>query len=124
MKETGRTGNDRNTTIKDLRTRIKAFLEKRDWEKYHAPRNVSESICIEAAELLQIFQWSGSDDLTWSSSPERIERITEELADVIIYCLSMANTLNIDVANAVLAKLEANERKYPVDIWKGKAYLK
>lgn len=115
--------NDSNTNVEDLKTRIKSFLKKRDWEKYHTPKNISESICIEAAELLQIFQWSDEDALKQLSHSKINTRVAEELADVIIYCLSMANTMKIDVTNAILTKLQINERKYPVEIWKGKAYL-
>jgi len=117
------TANDRNTNIEDLKIRIKSFLKKREWEKYHTPKNISESICIEAAELLQIFQWMNEDDLQKFNYSKISIRVAEELADVIIYCLSMANTMKIDVANAILTKLEINERKYPVKIWKGKAHL-
>lgn len=115
---------DNNTNIRNLKIRVESFIEKRDWQQYHTPRNIAESICIEAAELLQIFQWT-SDDASSASvgTPEKVRRISDELADVVIYCLSMANTMKIDVANAVSTKLESNEKKYPVGLWKGKAYI-
>lgn len=117
------TPNDCNTNVEDLKTRVKSFLKKRDWEKYHTPKNISESICIEGAELLEIFQWMNEDCMKNPSYLQISTRVAEELADVVIYCLSMANSMKIDVTGAILTKLEINERKYPVEKWKGKAYL-
>jgi len=115
---------DSKTNIEELKMRVQSFVEKRDWRQYHTPKNIAESICIEAAELLQIFQWiKVNDSFSFGGNPERKRRIAEELADVIIFCLSMANTMKIDVSNAISKKLEINEKKYPVDLWKGKAYL-
>jgi len=116
--------NDKNTNIAVLKSKVKSFVKIRDWEIYHTPRNLSESICIEAAELLQIFQWGREDITEHSSFPEASERIAEELADIIIYCVSMANTIGIDITSAVLTKIKTNEDKYPVQIWKGKSHLK
>jgi dCTP diphosphatase len=115
---------DSIVTVQYLRDKIKSFVSKRDWEKYHTPRNLAESICIEAAELLEIFQWADTSATVSSSAPDKGNKTAEELADIIIYCLSMANTTEMDVATAVLRKLQINESKYPVDIWKGKAFLR
>ena len=115
--------NDASTKVDDLKMRINSFLKEREWEKFHTPRNISESICIEAAELLKIFQWMDESALKEFSYSKLVTKVSEELADVIIYCLSMANTMKIDVTGAILTKLQINEKKYPVEIWKGKAYL-
>ena len=116
--------NDTNTTIGILITQVRQFFKERDWEKDHNPKDLAESICIEAAKLLQLFQWiepEESEQLK-NNSP-KIRRIKEELADVIIYSLSMADTLNIDMTGAVLNKLAENRKKYPCDCYKGKAHL-
>lgn len=115
---------DTNTNINYLISQIRKFLEERDWEKYHNPKDLAESICIEAAELLQLFQWTKPEESEQiRNQPLKVQRVREELADVAIYCLSMANTLKIDLTGAVLDKLKQNKEKYPSDRYKGKAHL-
>ena len=99
--------NDQFTTIQFLRDSVANFNASREWQEYHSPRNLAESICIESAELLQCFQW-GPD---W---PQR-GSIVPELTDVIIYCLSFANVCEIDITTAVLEKLQKNGEKYPAE---------
>ena len=85
---------DANTTIGHLISQVREFLEERNWEKYHNPKDIAESISIEAAELLQLFQWVKSEESQqFKSDSLKVQRIREELADVVLYCLSMANTL-------------------------------
>lgn len=116
--------NDENTVIQELIIKVREFLIEREWEKYHNPKDLAESICIEAAELLQLFQWiKPHESKEFKKNPSKLQKIKEELADVTIYCLSMANTLEIDLTSTVLDKLEQNRRKYPADSYKGKAYL-
>ncbi len=116
--------NDGNTVVEELIDNIRGFLKERDWEKYHNPKDLAESICIEAAELLQIFQWVRPEESEqFKNDPSKVQRIKEELADVAIYCLSIANTLNIDLTRAILDKIEQNKKKYPPDRYKGKARL-
>lgn len=115
---------DSNTNIRYLITQVREFVEERDWEKYLNPKDLAESICIEAAELLQLFQWTKPEESQqFKSKLSKVQRIKEELADVVIYCLSMANTLNIDVTTAILEKIEHNKKKYPPKQDKGKADL-
>jgi len=112
--------NDAATTVNDLKKLIERFVRDREWEKFHTPRNLAESICIEAAELLEIFQWdlaNESDSILNDSV--KFGRLKEELADVLIYCLSLANRTKIDIAEAIADKMEKNERKYPVEKFKG-----
>ena len=112
---------DANTKIEDLIAHVRLFLKKRDWEKYQNPKDLAESVCIEAAELLQIFQWSSPGETAkFRTDRNKMTRIKEELADVVIYCLGMANTLKIDLTSAIIKKLEANEKKYPIKQCKGK----
>lgn len=103
---------------------LESSSKKGTGEKFHNPKDVAESICTEAAELLQLFQWIESEESEkFKNNAEKIQQIKEELADVVIYSLSMANTLNIDITSAVLDNLQEDRKKYPSDRYKGKAYL-
>lgn len=116
--------NDENTVVRALIIEVREFLHERDWEKYHTPKDLAESICIEAAELLQLFQWIKPEESDqFKNDPSKVHQIREELSDVVIYCLSMANTLNLDLTQAVLDKIDQNKKKYPIDRYKGKARL-
>lgn len=109
-------------TLQLLKNQVKEFISKRGWEKYHNPKDLAEAVCIEAAELLEVFQWSTVEEVSgWRNDASKMEGIREELADVLIYCLSMANTLDIDLSEAVFRKLEKNEEKYPVEKYFGRA---
>ena len=115
---------DTNTTLSMLIAQVKQFLRERDWEKYHKPKDLAESICIEAAELLQLFQWTTPvESEQFRNNPSKVQRVKEELADVLLYCLSMANTLDIDLTSAILCKIELNRKKYPAHLYKGKAHV-
>lgn len=112
------------TSVEDLKNAVRKFIHERDWEKYHNPKDLAESICIEAAELLQLFQWiTLEESREFKINPSKVKRVEEELADVVIYCLSMANIFEIDLARAIFEKVELNEKKYPADLYKGKAYF-
>ena len=116
--------NDAETSIENLKDVVRRFVRNRDWGKYHNPKDIAESVCIEAAELLQLFQWiKPEESRKFKHDPSRMKQVEGELADVILYCLSMANTLEIDLTTAVLDKVELNSEKYPVDLYKGKAHL-
>ena len=93
--------------------RIRKFSEDRDWDQFHSPANLAKSISIEANELLECFQW---DEEHYD-----LEEVKEELADVLVYCRNMLDKLNLDEDEIVNAKMEQNERKYPVSKSKGKA---
>lgn len=115
---------DKETKIEDLKNTVRRFALERDWEQYHNPKDLAEAICIEAAELLQLFQWIKSEESRKvKTDSSTVKRVREELADVVIYCLSIANTLEVNLTKAVLEKLELNKKKYPADLYKGKAYL-
>ncbi len=113
--------NDAQITLQDLKQKMADFVRERDWEQFHTPKNISMSIAIEAAELMEHFQW-----LTVEQSQQldatALADIGEELADIVIYSLSMANFLKLDLAQTVLAKMEKNIRKYPADRVQGKAH--
>lgn len=97
--------------------RCLAFRDNRDWAQFHNPKDLAISISLEASELLEVFQWSGSD----LEATGEANRIREELADVAIYCIYMADALGIDLASAVSDKIDANGRKYPADKARGSA---
>jgi dCTP diphosphatase len=106
--------NDTTTTIQELRTEVHQFNDDRDWHQFHSPKNVAASIVIEAAELLEHFQW------TDGPTPARTPQMVEELADVIIYCLVLADALGIDLSQAVRRKLASNDAKYPSEAFRGR----
>ena len=89
---------------------IRKFRNDRDWEKFHTPENLAKSISIEAGELLEHFQW----DNTYNK-----EELLEELADVMIYCIHMADALDVNINDIILDKMRKNELKYPVEKAKG-----
>ncbi len=113
-------GDDR-ITLQELKQRMAAFVRERDWEQFHTPKNLSMSIAIEAAELMEHFQWLTVEQ-SRNLTPEALADIGEELADIVIYSLSMANALKLDLADTVQAKMEKNIRKYPSDRVRGKAH--
>ena len=88
-----------------------AFREDRDWSQFHNPKDLALSICLEAAELLEVFQWSGTD----LEVASKAAKAREELADVAIYCIYMADRLGVDLADAVSDKIDANGERYPVE---------
>src|SRR6476661_6797440 len=96
---------DSNTTVAELRKLVADFVAERDWSQFHSPKNVSMALAIEAAELMEHFQWLTTDasrDLV--NAPEKLAAIGEELADVIGYSFALANELGLDITNAVRAK--------------------
>lgn len=113
---------DADTTLQDLRERVAAFVRERDWEQFHTPKDLASAIAIEAAELMELFLWrSVSEVEAVAVGPESRHKVQDELADVLILCLSLANRLEIDTADAVVRKLETNRAKYPADVVRGSA---
>jgi len=107
---------DRETSIEQLKARVQGFVDEREWQKYHKPKNLAMSIAIEASELMELFQW---DSESAPIPEEKLLSLQDELADIMVYCLSMANTVNIDVSQAIMSKIAKNEHKYPVEEFKG-----
>jgi NTP pyrophosphatase (non-canonical NTP hydrolase) len=106
---------DARATVEALKRRVLEFVRERDWEQFHMPKDLAAAIAIEAAELQEIFLWK-QDPM-----PNDVTRVREELADIFILSFSLANRLDIDVSEAVEAKLEVNASKYPREVAKGKA---
>ncbi len=116
------TRSDTTTTLADLKARILAFAKERDWEQFHAPKNLSMALAAEAAELMEHFLWvDPTASRARAAEPGRRKDIEDELADVVIYALEFANMTGIDLAQAIEAKMDANARKYPVEKAKGRA---
>lgn len=101
--------------MKELMNKINQFRDDRDWRKFHNEKDLAISISLEASELLELFQWKNSEEVVESS----LNEIKEELADVLIYSLMMADNLNLDVEDIIKSKLDLNEQKYPVEKSRG-----
>ena len=112
---------DEHTSVAQLRTIVKEFVDARDWNQFHAPKNLSMSLAIEAAELMEHFQWLTTDEsCEVVNDPKKLMEIGEELADVLCYGLALANQLNIDVSQVLTNKMEKNKMKYPADEFHGR----
>jgi dCTP diphosphatase len=106
--------------VKDLRNEIKVFIEDRDWEQFHSPKNLAMALSVEVAEIVEHFQWL-TEEQSRKLSSERLAEVREEIGDVTIYLTELAEKLGIDPVEAARAKLEINKRKYPATLVKGKA---
>jgi NTP pyrophosphatase (non-canonical NTP hydrolase) len=103
-----------------LRDLIREFVNERDWDQFHTPKNLAVSLCVEAAELLEPFQWLPTGALSELSGPKQ-EHVRHEIADVFVYLIRLADKLNIDLTTAVRDKLELNRAKYPAQAVRGSA---
>ena len=111
---------DEKTTVDTLKIFVENFVKERDWAQFHSPKNISMALAIEASELMDIFKWDAQKDsnMKMSEGISRQEAI-DELADIIIYAIAFANRNNIDISSAIKQKMKKNEKKYPVDRYKG-----
>jgi NTP pyrophosphatase (non-canonical NTP hydrolase) len=114
---------DAKTTVGEIKARVLAFARERDWEQFHAPKNLSMALAAEAGELMEHFLWDTPEASRTKVAGDAAhrEKIEEELADVIIYALEFANMTGIDVAAAIERKMAQNAAKYPVDKAKGRS---
>lgn len=97
-------------TIKEVQEKVLRFRDERNWKQFHSPKDLAISISLEAAELLEVFQWSGSD----VSAEGKEAKIAEELADVLIYCFLLADAVGLDAGGIIADKIDVNNEKYPV----------
>lgn len=112
---------DRETTVSQLRELVRAFVEERDWRQFHTPKNLSMSLAIEAAELMEHFQWLTADESrSLADDRDKLTEVGEELADVLCYALALANELGLDVSQAIRDKMVKNARKYPAEKFRGR----
>ena len=106
---------DQEMTVGALREAVRKFVSARNWEGYHNPKNLAMSIAIEAAEIMEHFQWGTIDEgRALMKDDEKNAEVADELADVMIYCLSFANVTGIDVSEAITKKLARNETRFPI----------
>lgn len=103
-------------SVRLLQNHVAEFVSERDWDQFHAPRNLAIAISVEAAELLDLFKWSADSN----GVEELMPGLRDEIADVMIYCLSLCNQLDLDASTIVDAKLAKNVKKYPIDRYKGR----
>ena len=115
------TSSDDSTTVAELRKLVADFVAERDWSQFHAPKNVSMALAIEAAELMEHFQWLTTEaSRSLADDPDKLAEVGEELADVIGYSFALANELGLDISNAVRAKMVKNAEKYPAEKYRGR----
>ncbi|MGB2832588.1 MAG: nucleotide pyrophosphohydrolase [Methylotenera sp.] len=102
-----------NDSLNNLRSRIDRFVTERDWAQFHTPKNLVMAMIVEAAELVELFQWNTPEE-SQQLTPEKREAVSHELADTFVYLLRIAEVLEIDLIEAANAKIELNAKKYPV----------
>ncbi len=111
---------DKTKNLSSIIEKILKFRKERDWEKFHNPKNIAISISLESAELLENFQWGNLEESV-KSALENKEKISDEVADLLIYILYLCNDLGIDFIDAIDKKIKKNNKKYPVERFKGKS---
>ena len=104
--------------IDNLKALLAKFAEDRDWDQFHSPKNLSMALSVEAAELLEHFQWLSEAESKELAS-EKSKEVSEEIADIQIYLIRLADKLNIDIDDAVRTKLKINSAKYPAEKVRG-----
>lgn len=112
---------DRDCLVSTLKEEVNRFVAERDWEQFHSPKNLSMSIAIEAAELMEHFQWlTVPEARLLTRDPDKYDQVIQEVADIAIYILSLCHSLNIDLSKAISSKLKLNRKKYPMEEYWGK----
>ncbi len=107
-------------TLAQLTTRVRAFVEARDWQRFHSPRNLAMALSVEAAELLELYLWC-EDTGPQPLNPDRDPKVADEAADVLLCLLNLCDRAGIDLARALERKLEKAEQKYPIERVRGRA---
>ena len=112
---------DHHTPVADLRHLVRDFVDARQWKQFHSPKNLSMALAIEAAELMEHFQWiSTEESRNVPADHEKLQAVGEELADVFAYAFALANELDLDVTMIVTDKMKRNEAKYPAEEYRGR----
>lgn len=109
-----------NRTIETLSAELRNFAAERDWDQFHSPKNLAMALAVEAAEIMEHFQWL-TEEQSCALPPEKLHQVREEIGDVLIYLARLADQLGIDLLEAAVKKLEVNRTKYPVDKARGTA---
>ena len=105
-------------SLEHFKHQLRKFAAERVWEQFHSPKNLAMALIVEAAELVEHFQWMKEEEST-SLPPEKLSEVEQELADIQIYLIRLADKLDVDLMKAVANKIELNERKYPADKARG-----
>jgi NTP pyrophosphatase (non-canonical NTP hydrolase) len=106
--------------MKELVQKLRDFAKERDWDQFHSPKNLSMALSVEIAEIVEHFQWATEKE-SFELNPDKLEKVKDEIGDILIYLVRLADKLGIDPIEAAKEKLEKNKQKYPVDKVKGKA---
>lgn len=113
---------DSATSLGELKTKVEAFAQARDWLQFHSPKNLSMALAAEAGELMEHFLWKDSEESrTFVHEGDKRQDICDEIADIVIYALEFANVSGIDLASAIEQKMQQNDRKYPVEKARGRS---
>lgn len=107
-------------SLDQLRQDLREFVRERDWEQYHDPKNLATGLSIEASELLELFLWTRTEDAA-AHAAEIKTRLSEEIGDVFLYCLMLADVVGLDPVTVARDKLALNREKYPVDLARGRS---
>jgi len=106
--------------MEELISRLRAFAKERDWEQFHSPKNLAMALSVEVAEVVELFQWMTEEESV-NLTPDKLQKLKEEIGDVMIYLTKLADKFSIDPIEAARQKVEINERKYPAEVVRGKA---
>lgn len=109
-----------NRSLEALAAELRDFATERDWDQFHSPKNLTMALAVEAAEIMEHFQWL-TEEQSYALPPEKLHQVREEIADVLIYLARLADRLGIDLLEAAAKKLEVNRAKYPADKVRGSA---
>ncbi len=108
--------NDNDTTIRELKRLLMKFRDERGWKKFHTPKNLAQALNIESSELMELFLWKKDAQIAAGLRKDEFrEKVEDEIADIICYCLNFANSADIDIVRAVVRKIGKNARKYPIE---------
>jgi NTP pyrophosphatase (non-canonical NTP hydrolase) len=106
-------------SLDQIKHRLREFAAERDWDQFHSPKNLAMALIVEAAELVEHFQWL-TEEQSQALSPDKLAEVEQEIADIQIYLIRLADKLGVDMEKAVNAKIELNAKKYPADKVRGK----
>jgi NTP pyrophosphatase (non-canonical NTP hydrolase) len=109
-----------DSELQRLRTLVRTFVDERDWDQFHTPKNLSAALSVEAAELLEHFQWLHTGDAA-ELGPDKLVEVRHEMADVLVYLVRLADKLEVDLSSAVEEKMVLNRAKYPAEQVRGDA---
>ena len=112
---------DQKTTVAHLRDMVREFVDERDWRQFHTPKNLSMALAIEAAELMEHFQWlTPKESQALVADRAKLSEVADELSDGLRYGLALANELGLDISDSLARKMEKNRAKYPADEFRGR----